>query len=833
MKRVISIMLFLCMALSTLSALATGFEGEGTETSPYLIESVLDLKALAESVNGGEAYAGKYFKLTQSLDMTGVEWTPIADGYDDAFKGVFDGNHHILSNLTIEDSDRYTGFFGRLDGATIKNLGIENANIVSDYADVAILAGNAKGGAISSCYVTGNIMGAAGVGGILGSTHSSAHETAITNCYARVALSCDGSRYTYDWAGISGWNEATSVRIENCYSACVGEMRPIAGWSDGSAVSNSQFANTYFDKTLSPDFSTEAGRTDLGKTSGELKIQSTFTDWDFENIWAINAGINGGYPYLLGFDGVSLGGAPGAVIITLTDDGENPVTDAEVKINIKDSGEGAITLLHQGGGVYSGYVTTKDETYTVTVNAEVKGDITQSGSAALEKEYVITLSAATSHIHPVCGDDTCEDAQHAVTGEWISVTDEAGLVAMENGKSYYLANDITLENQLEISNEINLCLNGHSIVNDAGDTIYIKDNSIFSVVDCKGNGKIKNTGSGSAIKTNVFGMNMTFNFYSGTIESATGCAYYCGDAGENCVLNQYGGKITSNANQTVVIMDGKGKYNLFGGSVENTKPNYWAVYVAGDETALSISGSVSLNKPIWVNNPIVIAGEIEKPGSAYAIRYTGESGSDVAAVFTSGWNTYMSSADESEYFVAYKDNYTVVKNAEGELELKVGGAAPTPTPSSRPSRKGNGELTGPLLTKKEEVKAPVVTTKTFELTIDKKEALVFGTEKTNDVAPLIKNDRVMLPIRFVAENLGAKVEWNENAFVTITKGDTEIIIYIGKNTAFVDGKEIELDAEAFIENDRTYVPVRFISESLGAKVEWNEKDKKGTITITE
>ena len=85
----------------------------------------------------------------------------------------------------------------------------------------------------------------------------------------------------------------------------------------------------------------------------------------------------------------------------------------------------------------------------------------------------------------------------------------------------------------------------------------------------------------------------------------------------------------------------------------------------------------------------------------------------------------------------------------------------------------------------------------------------------------------MLPARFVAENLGAEVSWDgEKELVTIkgknlkTSEDITILIYIGSDIAYVNGKEIRLDSPAFIENDRTYTPIRFISEELGANVEW-------------
>ena len=90
----------------------------------------------------------------------------------------------------------------------------------------------------------------------------------------------------------------------------------------------------------------------------------------------------------------------------------------------------------------------------------------------------------------------------------------------------------------------------------------------------------------------------------------------------------------------------------------------------------------------------------------------------------------------------------------------------------------------------------------------------------------------MLPARFVAENLGATVIWSENEpeKVWITKNNVEIIIYIGNNKAYVNGEEMALDSPAFIENDRTYCPVRFICEKLGASVEWNNDTREVVIT---
>ncbi|MBQ3616163.1 MAG: putative Ig domain-containing protein, partial [Anaerotignum sp.] len=115
-------------------------------------------------------------------------------------------------------------------------------------------------------------------------------------------------------------------------------------------------------------------------------------------------------------------------------------------------------------------------------------------------------------------------------------------------------------------------------------------------------------------------------------------------------------------------------------------------------------------------------------------------------------------------------------------------------------------------------------------TIDEKEYQKDDVELMNDVAPVIQCDRAMLPIRVVAENLGATVTWNEaDQSVTITMGDKEIVIYIGQSFALVDGCPVELDSPAFIANDRAYLPMRFVAENLGATVTWDGVNQ--TVTI--
>ncbi len=117
------------------------------------------------------------------------------------------------------------------------------------------------------------------------------------------------------------------------------------------------------------------------------------------------------------------------------------------------------------------------------------------------------------------------------------------------------------------------------------------------------------------------------------------------------------------------------------------------------------------------------------------------------------------------------------------------------------------------------------------LTIGQKDTVINGETVENDVVPKILNERVMLPIRFIAEALGAKVEWlGDINTVKITAENIEISFVISDNFAMVNGEKIELDATPFVENNRTYLPIRFVTENLGANVQWNPETQ--TVSIT-
>ena len=95
-----------------------------------------------------------------------------------------------------------------------------------------------------------------------------------------------------------------------------------------------------------------------------------------------------------------------------------------------------------------------------------------------------------------------------------------------------------------------------------------------------------------------------------------------------------------------------------------------------------------------------------------------------------------------------------------------------------------------------------------------------------DVMPVIENGRTLVPMRGIFEALGAEISWDDSSKTVVgIKNDTKVTLQIGNNLAIVNEKEVSLDVAAKIINGRTMVPVRFISESLGCKVDWDGDTK--------
>ena len=152
-----------------------------------------------------------------------------------------------------------------------------------------------NGGTISFCHSEGLVIGGVDihyVGGLCGPNHGTIH-----NCYSKVSVTGGTSNFSNYIGGLCGYNEST---INNCYS--IGSVNG-SGFIGGLCGKNyeSTISNCYWNTDTSGIDTSDGG---IPKTTSQLHQQSTFTDWDFINVWDIGEGQT--YPYLRTYSAADL-----------------------------------------------------------------------------------------------------------------------------------------------------------------------------------------------------------------------------------------------------------------------------------------------------------------------------------------------------------------------------------------------------------------------------------------------------------------------------------------------------------------------------------------------
>jgi hypothetical protein len=209
--------------------------GDGSAAYPWQINTSEQLAYLSQSVNGGASYSGKYFILTSNLDLNGQPWTPIGKS-NYSFNGIFDGNSHLISNLTVNlPTTTGVGLFGTVQDASIKNFGIVGTSTVTGSSNVGgivgqFLAYSASGFGISGCFSNATVSSISGtgntVGGIVGDFRTTASNisSSINNCYSTGNISGTSTSGINYVAGIVGKVEmgnaltGTLLTISNSYA---------------------------------------------------------------------------------------------------------------------------------------------------------------------------------------------------------------------------------------------------------------------------------------------------------------------------------------------------------------------------------------------------------------------------------------------------------------------------------------------------------------------------------------------------------------------------------------------------------------------------------------
>ena len=175
----------------------------------YTVSTAEDLKHLARLINDGQDSTNVTIVLTNNIDMSGVaDYVPIGTG--NTFKGTFDGNGYTISNLTVNRTGN-VGLFGIVEGGTIKNVNLTNANITTTGMAGGIAAQIHSGSTVNNCSVQGSISGGGYTGGLVGAGwKESPSKSNITNCYVNATVRTSGRAV----GGAIGY--VGNVNMSNC-----------------------------------------------------------------------------------------------------------------------------------------------------------------------------------------------------------------------------------------------------------------------------------------------------------------------------------------------------------------------------------------------------------------------------------------------------------------------------------------------------------------------------------------------------------------------------------------------------------------------------------------
>ena len=306
--------------------------GAGTRSAPYLICN-------AEQLDNVRYYLSSSFKLENDIDVAqyladkyaDTGWEPIAatSGIGYMFSGVFNGAGHSITGLWINNNNSHVscGLFGNTSGARIDSVGIElgaaGINSISSFVGGLVGSNNAT---ITNCYVTGQVSGTGNVGGLVGYNSGpllancyftgqvtgtgdvvgglvGSSGTSIVNCYSNGQVT--GANFVGGLVGSIGGMRWTNDSIINCYAS--GQVNGTGNYVGGFAGSNnlSFIINCFFDTQTTGQangiginvINVDVFIIDVtGKTTAQMKTQTTFANWDFTNVWGICEGNT--YPFL-------------------------------------------------------------------------------------------------------------------------------------------------------------------------------------------------------------------------------------------------------------------------------------------------------------------------------------------------------------------------------------------------------------------------------------------------------------------------------------------------------------------------------------------------------
>jgi sugar lactone lactonase YvrE len=274
---------------------------------------------------------------------------------------------------------------------------------------------------------------------------------------------------------------------------------------------------------------------------------------------------------------------------------------------------------------------------------------------------------------------------------------------------------------------------------------------------------------------------------TGVAVDASGDIYIISDQYHNCIR-----KVDTSGTITTVAYDGliqayTGPPVLSTSSAALSLPAGVTVDASGN---LYYSDGYSCVRKIvhTMDNIAIVAGKVDTTG------YSGDGGPAVDAELNCPDGVAVDSS--GDIFIADTGNNRI-------REVKTSGSAAPTTVENEP----------------------------IDFTVGQSSYTAAGQFFAMDVAPLIDNGRALVPVRYLADALGAQTAWDAAArTITITRGRTTIELAVGSMSITSNGKSSQMDTAPLIEDGRTYLPARYLAEALGCNVSWNAAVQSVTVS---
>ncbi|MCF8302558.1 MAG: T9SS type A sorting domain-containing protein [Bacteroidales bacterium] len=341
MKKIISLIINVIISSAVFAGTYSG--GSGTSGDPYQIATTDDLIELSTTSADWASHFIQTSDISFNADETQVDWdgdgsadgigtsgfSPIGNDWEATpFTGIYNGQHHIISNIYINrTATYYVGLFGlvRNVNSEIKNVGVTNVDITGQNCVGGIVGLLFYQATINNCFSTGSVSGMVRVGGLLGENNKgnvsfcysladtygvsylggfvgqNSNFPEIDNCFSTGDVTISSGE-DHRVGGFIGENY--DAVLQNCYSTgrviTVEYDDPTNKGFAGQVLGASTMSGNFWDTETSLQNTSHISDGATGKTTTEMNTQSTFTDagWDFGSIWSISPIYNSGYPNL-------------------------------------------------------------------------------------------------------------------------------------------------------------------------------------------------------------------------------------------------------------------------------------------------------------------------------------------------------------------------------------------------------------------------------------------------------------------------------------------------------------------------------------------------------